>query len=695
MEKIILGKYKVIDENNLGSFSTVYKVTNENNEILAIKKVSIPLSNDKKDVILKNKNTKDNIDNILKNQIEKEIEISNKLKINKNILSYKDFIHDGNDYYFIMDYVDDINIYFSRNPLTTRDIILLAIDVCGALEEFEKNNLVHGDIKPSNIFVSGDSFLLGDFSSVVEYNQKVIYSSKNFMAPEVYENKNVNICSDIYSLGIVIYLLLSGDLPFVDNTIDEEEAFKLRMKGELIPDIFGIDQKLMKIIKKACSYDIRDRYKTAKELKDELYKLGDFKKEATLPIVENTKEDVPSIELKNDSITFKANNDPTLSIYDEKLLSETKNKKVIVNNSNVVKNAFSKKNIKKYILILIAILIPTFMFIHYSKNKTCKVGYINRSGVCIKGSYYCPNEYTLNSDNKCQKVLESKPAKATYTCKTGYNLMGEMCVNNDVKEVELTYKCLDGFKLNGKKCEKTESSNAVVTYTCPSGYVSAGDQCVTVSNVPGTKVYKCPDSSYKMSGTKCSKTVNKTSSPSQKYYCDSGGTLNGTLCEYATSPSYGWTGASCSKGTINYRDMKCHYTESAKLTYTCSKGTLNSSGVCVYTETDTRDATLGYTCPSGYVSVGSECAKTSGVAGKKKYNCMDGAKLKGTKCYVTISTDAVSMYACPDGYIASGAQCLREDILSPVKKYSCSRVYKLNGGNCEKYDIISPKVKYE
>lgn len=698
MEKIILGKYKVVEENDLGSFSTVYKVENENNEILAIKKISIPLSNEKREKILKNKNINEDIDNVLVNQIENEINICNKIKNNKNVLTYKDFIQEGNDYYFIMDYVENINTYCKNNKITTKDIILLAIDICNALEEFEKNDIVHGDIKPSNIFVKNNSFLLGDFSSVAEKNKKVVYSTKNFMSPDVYENRNLTSSSDIYSLGIVMYLLLSGDLPFVDGSIGEEEAFKLRMKGELIPDIFGVDQKLMKIIKKACSYSSRDRYNSAVDMKSELLKLGDFKNDniENGMVKENiSKKDELFIEINNEPKTINLKNDPTVSIYDEKLLSESKKNKVIVNNSHIVKNAFSKKNIKKYALILIAILISTFMFIHYSKNKTCKVGYINRSGVCIKGSYYCPNGYSLNSENKCQKTLESKPAKATYTCKTGYNLMGEMCVNNDVKDVEFTYKCLDGFKLNGKKCEKTESSNAVVTYTCPSGYVSAGDQCVTVSNVPGTKVYKCPDSSYKMSGTKCSKTVNKTSSPNQKYYCDSGGTLDGTICEYATSPSYGWTGASCSKGTISYRDMKCHYTETAKITYTCSKGTLNSSGVCVYTETDTRDATIGYSCPSGYVSVGSECAKTTGVAGKKTYNCLDGAKLKGTKCYMTISTDAVSMYACPDGYIASGAQCLREDILTPVKKYSCSRVYKLNGGNCEKYDIISPKIKYE
>ena len=704
MENMILNKYKIIGENNFGSFSTVYKVQNEKDEILAIKKISIPLSNMKKDIIFKTKNIKDNIDDILIKLIQNDINVCNKLDDNPNILKYREFLQDGNDYYFIMDYVEDINEFYKNNNITTKDIIILGIDICNALIEFEKNNLVHGDIKPSNIFISNGVYKLGDFSSVVESNNKICYATKNFMSPEVNENKNVTIGSDIYSLGIVMYLLLSGDMPFVDGSINEDEAFKLRMKGELIPDIFGVDQKLMKIIKKACSFSYRDRYKSVYEMKEELSKLGNFVRDKINHIptkIEHEKiesslnKDELFIEVKNDVKKVNLKDEPTISIYDEKLVSESKKRTIKKSNSTIVKNVFSKRNFKKYLLILIVLLIPTFIFAHYSKNKTCKLGYINRGGMCVKGSYYCPNDYSLNSDNKCQKVLESKPAKVTYTCKTGYKLMGEVCVNNDVQDVKFTYKCLDGFKLNGKKCEKTETANAVLTYTCPSGYVSTGDQCVTVTNVAATQVYKCPDSSYTLSGKKCSKTVNKTSNPEQKYHCDSGGTLNGTVCEYSVTPSYGWTGTSCSKGTISYRDMKCHYSESAKISYTCSKGNLNSNGVCTYTETDTRDASIGYTCPSGYVSVANECAKTTGVAGTKKYNCADGSKLKGTKCYTTITTDAVSMYSCPDGYIVSGSQCLKEEFLQPVKKYACSRVYKLNGGNCERYDTISPKIKYE
>lgn len=679
MEKSILNKYKIINKNSSGSFSTIYKVSDESNNIYAIKKINAEFDIEN---INKTKKINNDINQIIKNIIENEITIHENIKNKEHILSYKEHIKEDDTNYFLMEYIDDINTYYKDNKITNDEIVLMSIDICDALMELEKNNLVHGDIKPSNIFKKENKYLLGDFSSLIEKNQKVIYSTKNYMSPEIYKNEEVTYASDIYSLGIIMYLLLSGDLPFIDGKITEEEAFKLRMKGDVIPDIFNIDSKLMSIVKKACAFSSKERFASANEMKEELLSLG---------IKRNHKEINKDEIITERKVNIK--NEPTISIYDETLL-KTHKKNTKAETLSIVKKAFNKNKFKKYCLILVILLFSTFIFAHYSKNKTCNIGYVNKSGLCIKGSYYCPKGYSLNSENKCQKTIESKPAKITYTCKNGYNLVGEMCVNNDVKDVTFSYKCLDGFKLNGQKCQKVETSDAVITYTCPSGYVNAGDQCVTVSNVPGTKKYKCPDSSYAINGTTCSKLTTKTSLPEPKYSCESGGDLNGMVCEYKVSAFFGWRGPSCSKGTFNVMDGKCHYTESAKITYTCSKGTLNSSGMCVYEFNDVREATLGYVCPSGYVSVGSECAKTTGIKATEKYNCLDGSKLSGKKCQITITTDAIGMYTCPDGYVASGSQCFKDEFLQPVKKYSCSRIYKLNGGNCEKYDIISPKIKY-
>ena len=81
MEKIILNKYKVIEENDSGSFSTVYKVMDDNNQLFAIKKVSIPLSD---------KNINEDINDYLVKIIDNEKIIYNKLKDSKHLLSFKD-----------------------------------------------------------------------------------------------------------------------------------------------------------------------------------------------------------------------------------------------------------------------------------------------------------------------------------------------------------------------------------------------------------------------------------------------------------------------------------------------------------------------------------------------------------------------------------------------------------------------------
>lgn len=649
MTKKLLNKWDILETDNSGGFSTIYKVTNDQNEIFAVKKV----------------------------ENNKEIEILNKIKNIKNVIDIVNIEKDENtqNTYVFMEYLPNLKTYFKDKEISNNDVVNIAIDICGALEELEKIEMIHTDIKPSNIFISDGVYKLGDFGSAIEKNNVTQNreGTLNYIAPELYHKKSIDSRVDQYSLGIVMYYLLAGDLPFVSDNISEENALKIRLKGDKFPVIENVEDNLMNIILKACSFDKRDRYENISQMKKDLEKLN-----------------IKTRKLKK--IEFIPNeHETTISIYDENLLNSQPTKKNIINK----KRKKRKLNSKKIILVLLVLIIPVSLLIHYSINKTCNVGYVNKNGFCIKGSYYCPENYALNENKKCQKTIESIDAKVTYVCKKGYKLAGDLCVSEDVKEIENKLECLDGFTLKGQKCERVESADAYATFKCPSGYVSSGEQCVTVTNQPANETYKCEDSSYTMNGTVCSKVVNKTLEPSIKYECNSGGTLNGTMCEYVESPSYKWFySQSCSKGTLDYKDMKCHYTESAKQTYTCTQGNL-SNGKCIYNETVTKQAILSYSCPSGYVTIGSECAKTTGIAATVKYLCSDGAVLKGKKCYTTISMDAVKLLGCPDGYIPNGTTCIKEGFLQAVKKYTCSRVYVLNGGKCEKYDIIPAKIMQE
>ena len=482
-----------------------------------------------------------------------------------------------------------------------------------------------------------------------------------------------------YLAGLVMYKLLNGELPFVSKNNDENKAFNIRMSGKKLPRIKSLDKKLMVILSRACSFDRQDRYQSASEMRLALERLpySVVKGEKNISFLENK-------------------NDDTIGIYEmeESSVLDIKNAFLLFNIKDII---YNRRMLRKIVGLLTSIVICLFLIVNFVLNRGCDDGYINKNGFCVKGYYYCDDEYTLNDDNKCQKTIESVAATVNYTCKSGYTLSGDICVSNDVKTPEFIYQCADGFTLNGKKCERVESADAVVTYTCPSGYIIAGDQCVTVTNVDATRSgYTCADSSYTLSGSTCKKTIREITKASISYSCDFGGTLNGTVCNYTSSPinNYMWM-PSCSQGTYNYMTRKCEYTSPANIVYKCSKGISDGNGSCIYTTTISEEAIAKYSCPSGYTAVGNQCAKTSGKAATPKYICTDDTVLKGSKCYTTISTDAVGMYACPSGYVASGASCYKNDFPSAIKKYMCSRVYTLNGDKCEKYEIVASKAHYE
>lgn len=194
-------------------------------------------------------------------------------------------IYDVDEYqgkpYMVMEYVNGESlkdVLKKRGTFTSVEACDIVYQLSDALGHAHEHGVIHRDVKPQNVMIKKDgSIKLGDFGIALvndapHLTQKdIVLGSVHYMAPEVAEGKNATIQSDIYSLGITFFELLTGKLPFNDSN-----AVNIAMKqiGEPLPSVRkyknDIDKKVEKVINKACSKETRARYSSMKELRKEL-----------------------------------------------------------------------------------------------------------------------------------------------------------------------------------------------------------------------------------------------------------------------------------------------------------------------------------------------------------------------------------------------------------------------------------------
>lgn len=675
-------KWNILTKIGEGQFSKVYTIEQEMNNTKVYRALKyIDYSS------LKN-------NQVLLNEVKKEIEIIKIVNNHPNIIEYYDYNDNEmtNSIFITMELLTNIKTYFQDKSITQAEVVKIGKDICNALKIFHSNNLIHSDIKPSNIFINNNgTYKLGDFSITTRLNNPSYNGTPNYMAPE-YLTEKKNNQSDIYSLGLVMYTLLNkGKLPFETESVSCYNAIDIRNSGKKIPKIRGINKKLMNIILKSLEFAQNNRYKSVEEMEKDLNSLNlDVLNSSTKEIKFakfDTTLDVNSPEVRNSFIT-------KIELLKEKYTL--------------------KYMIQKIILSLVLIVIVTTGTYLFMINRTCGKGFVNNKGFCVKGKYTCSKGYFLDK-NKCKKVTEQALARENYYCPTGYILNDGYCVNKETKKPSFIYKCADGFTLEGTNCVKEESAEAALVYYCPDNYVLAGTKCVTAdSSRNATKSYSCPDSSYTRRDNKCYKTEQVWADAIVTYGCPYGGTVSGAQCDRVTSPSYNnnyhWGGywgynpwlpgsggstPTCSQGTYSASDGKCHSTYAATKSYTCTSGTSNGAGKCVKSSNVSVPATTTYTCPSGYINIGDKCTTSNTINATPKYTCTTDTTLRGNMCYGKIVTQAIGIYNCEAGYILSGVNCIKDDFKKPEVKQTCSRLYKLNGNRCEKYKVINAKINLE
>lgn len=287
----IWGNWEITKFIGEGSFGQVYQIEKEEFDYTykaALKTISIPKSQDEVVAVLNEFGDERSVTDYyheIVGDIVKEIVLMSKLKGNTNIVSYEDHAvipnkdQIGWNIYIRMELLTPLFQYTKEHSLSVRDVIQLGIDMCKAIEICQKYNIIHRDIKPENIFVSDmGNYKLGDFGisrqmekTALEFSKKGTYS---YMAPEVYKGKKYNSTVDIYSLGIVLYRFLNNNrLPFLPpypqkiRYSDRNKALIMRTSGEEIPKPCNAEGRLAEIVLKACAYDPKERYESARDMR--------------------------------------------------------------------------------------------------------------------------------------------------------------------------------------------------------------------------------------------------------------------------------------------------------------------------------------------------------------------------------------------------------------------------------------------
>jgi serine/threonine-protein kinase len=195
-----------------------------------------------------------------------------------NIVTLYDVGSEGPTQYIVMEFVDGLDlkrIIKTEGILTVERALKLAVGICAGIGFAHRAGLVHADVKPQNILVTRDGIVkVTDFGIAQAFNAarpgervSVVWGSPHYFAPEQARGEQPTPASDVYSIGIVMFEMLTGRLPYTGTNQQELALAHIREQIPLVNQFNpAVPETLSQIVYKVMSKDPAARYRMADQL---------------------------------------------------------------------------------------------------------------------------------------------------------------------------------------------------------------------------------------------------------------------------------------------------------------------------------------------------------------------------------------------------------------------------------------------